>query len=849
MSNFRKKRNARPSVMYRPMAIAALVASGVLQPLLLPVLAAGVSAGTTISNTATANYKDDNNNSFDATSNTVKITVAPVSGLTVKPTGITDVDGGAVEQGDSLEYGFDVKNVGNTPADIYIPGVSSVKVTNLTPTNVLVDIGAGFVNLTTFPGGIITGVAPDAVIKVKVVGTVPTSGITAGDKITVILGDTGPNDNGSTTQNVVDGTDGSNAQEVRTVFTLGTPTSPADNKEASGSQFVPFATSVTPQAFALLKKTVASVAPNTPSGSDDVITYNLNLSVLNTSPNGSLTPAALEGTNIKLDGVATSKKILVSDAVPVGTVLDAIPAAPTGWALVYSTDAVETTIPTAATGGLTNAGWISHSITPLTAGTLATVKRIGFVYTGTVTATSTLTSLLPGYTPPTAFAFNVKTTGLPVNGGTVNNIAQVFGQTVGDTSATPKVVYDESGDANPNNFDDFGNPGPNFDPAKDTGKADPTNQGVDSKGDNTGSGDKGEDIQTVITGIVASTTDSIFNGPNGVPNAIGPTDVNDDFTNKSTAVPAGTDPTTLLTSIPLTSFTNTVSNPSTVTLSNVTVQPISPSQAETADGIATTGQYGTDTSIPVGTVVTVTDLTAGSTKTATYTYGATGFTLTSGTPVNFGGLAPNATASYRVDVKLPDSLVTPLAAVAIPLVAFPDDNLVASIGYTGELTNNITLDRVYTGYVKLLKEARILAADKITIIQDWTDAAAATTPGTLNSKITPGQYIEYRITYQNISTPAPSAGSGNVILNANSFTLTEDGAAAVGGNTNSWATTTLHQRATTATFGTVNYFTGTSLIGSSDPADGSDVSKYQNVLSSPLAPAAQGTFQFRRLVK
>jgi hypothetical protein len=72
MSNLKKKRSDRPMVAYRPLMIAALVAGGVMQPLLRPVLAAGVPAGTTISNTATATYTDDNNKSYDATSNTVQ---------------------------------------------------------------------------------------------------------------------------------------------------------------------------------------------------------------------------------------------------------------------------------------------------------------------------------------------------------------------------------------------------------------------------------------------------------------------------------------------------------------------------------------------------------------------------------------------------------------------------------------------------------------------------------------------------------------------------------------------------------------------------------------------------------
>jgi hypothetical protein len=105
----KKRRNDRLNPLYRPLVLATLMAGGILQPL-MPVLAAGVAAGTGISNTATATYKDDSNNSFNATSNTVTVTVAEIAGLLAASSGVTDVDGGAVEAGDTLEYLFTVTN-------------------------------------------------------------------------------------------------------------------------------------------------------------------------------------------------------------------------------------------------------------------------------------------------------------------------------------------------------------------------------------------------------------------------------------------------------------------------------------------------------------------------------------------------------------------------------------------------------------------------------------------------------------------------------------------------------------------------------------------------------------------
>ncbi|NJN39367.1 MAG: hypothetical protein HC790_12745 [Acaryochloridaceae cyanobacterium CSU_3_4] len=67
-------------------------------------MAAGTPAGTDISNTATATY-DDNNPAtpeINATSNTVNIQVAEVAGVIAVAQTPEDVNGNAVEAGDTL---------------------------------------------------------------------------------------------------------------------------------------------------------------------------------------------------------------------------------------------------------------------------------------------------------------------------------------------------------------------------------------------------------------------------------------------------------------------------------------------------------------------------------------------------------------------------------------------------------------------------------------------------------------------------------------------------------------------------------------------------------------------------
>ena len=175
-----------------------------------------------------------------------------------------------------------------------------------------------------------------------------------------------------------------------------------------------------------------------------------------------------------------------------------------------------------------------------------------FYFNGTIGATGTTL---------TGLKFTVVSSGVTSANNTVSNIAQVFGQTVGDPAPTPQIIYDESGDANPNNFNDDNSPpvadGSDYIPGTDTGIAnDPDADGVDTFGNNTGTGPDGE-----LNVITISPTDDILNGTQGRPDAIGPIDDNDDFTNKSTPTPpAGTNPTDLFDPAEIT-FNNSLKNP------------------------------------------------------------------------------------------------------------------------------------------------------------------------------------------------------------------------------------------------------------------------------------------------
>jgi hypothetical protein len=881
MSRLHPRNRSNP--FYRPLAIAALVSAGILQPL-LPVFAAGTSAGSVISNTATASYTDPNGQVLNSTSNQVTITVAEVAGLSTTFVAKSDVNGGAVGAGDTLNFDFQVTNTGNKATDIYIPHTAAdLTLQNLTFGSVQYSTDGG----TTYQAvpaatGLVSGVAPDASILVRVMGTVPAN-LVPGNKITVQLGKTGDFTNPLAPLNTQNRTDiapnpgetdiGGEANDVRTVG--GAPVNGQREAAALSTPF-DFANTIKPLALAIVKKRNVSVVGNDPTkANDDKITYELGLDVANTAPLGSgFDPASLEGTPIKLGGAVVTR-ILVSDRIPTGTKLDSVDfaAIPAGWQPVYATDS---NAPVQAAGS-TETDW-----TLLTPANLATAQtsatRIGYIYTGTLNPGASISSL----------KFTVVTSGLTAaSNAVVANIAQVFGQTADEPGNS--IVYDESGDSSPNNFngstpplDGTGKPAPSgtyYDPTiSASGIANPATDGIDTGNNNGGSGPNGEDNVVSIT----LTSDTILNGPNGAPSAKGPNDENDDFSNASTALPAALNTSapgaSNVTATPV-NFTNTVNNPSaTATLSNVTLQPISPSQAEGADGIATIGQYGSNTSIPNGTLVTIKfdpDGIPGSgdEREATYSYtSAGGFTAVSsktGTtadptfkPVNTGTLAPGQSINYTTVVALPGSLPV-LNGYAIPVVAFPDDNVnpVTGIGngFTNETTNNITLDRVYTGYMQLSKEARILSADGVTpidpastVIPNATLAQGANSgwAASFNAAVTlqPGQFIEYRIKYNNIS--GPSGGSGNSVLTANNFTINEDGVA----GPNTWSASTTHQQSTSVGAGTVKYYNGSTVAQNgtaaapNDPINDYPITRYENN-AGQVAPGANGQFQFRRKLK
>jgi hypothetical protein len=278
---------------------------------------------------------------------------------------------------------------------------------------------------------------------------------------------------------------------------------------------------------------------------------------------------------------------------------------------------------------------------------------------------------------------------------------------------------------------------------------------------------------TDLSPIVVTTllqTGSVLNGPSGQPGAVGPTNNNDDYTNKSvnTGI-AGVAPGGVTTAAGTVSFVNTVQN----------------------SGNANDSFTLTVTSFPVGATVVVNGVTVVLNGAAT------------GTPVAPLAISFGASANYTVDVTLP--LGTVVLTGYDTVIRATSANTIAS--------TNDTIDRVYTGFVRLVKTAIVTNA---TGVGGPTDSV-------------PGAVITYAITYTNVSS---SGGTGNVTLTATNIVITENGASLP----NNWATFTDH------------------VVGASDTLGGVIVGDAvgSNLLTDTIASLTagqSGVFTFLRQIK
>ena len=844
MTHTRRSLTCRQSQLFRSLIATAFIANGFF-PFVAPALAEGTKAGQTISNTATATYNDPNNpnTTLNTTSNPVVVTVAEVAGITISNVGVVDsTPADVIKVGDTLTYTFAIKNVGNDPTRFRIPNLATTT-GPVVAGNLSYSINGSY---TQIPGTeVITSSIPvGGTVLVQVPVTVQ-AGANANDAINVKIGDT-PNN----AQNVLRVNNGGD------VYTVDNPDAPTiideipgvpinGTREASNTQISTVGSTPATNNMSLatlLKTNTYSNNNTTNSITDDTITYNLSLRVEGSDVTGlGITPQPLTGFSMTVTGLnnnVASNYILVSDAIPAGTVLSAaLTNVPTGWTAVYSTVAATNVKPTDAA-----AAWTT------TAPALGTVTRVGFV------RDTTATSDIPAGTTVTGFAIPLAITGTPTT-LTINSIAQLVGQTPG---AGGLPVYDESGDQNPSNYS--GSAGNMTPGAASTngilptdaaavlaniidGVANPITQGIDTNNNNTGTGPGGEDNQLIIS--VVTTTTGVLNGPVGEADATGPDGTtNTDFTNKSSLIPAGTNPGSTIDPAPVT-FSNTVQNDTGAT-ATVTLAPTVP--ANKFD-------------LPTGTRVTI----SRNSDSAVYQYSQTAaipFTLITGTQISIPNVAANGTVNYGVEVDLP-------AGTKLSTDTLPDYTGDTEWGYPVPITatigsaTNITIDRVYTGFLQLLKFSQILLGTGPAVIGNqgsYNSTPAYTNPATglvIDPDPTvadeartpyPGNIIQYEIRYKNIST-AQGTGTDNVILQAENVVITEDGTLSTvpGDGKNNWAKDNDGDGIIdTSNMASATTGVPTLSIVTVPAGDVVDVTKYTGTRSELVAPQESGTFNFQR---
>lgn len=401
--------------------------------------------------------------------------------------------------------------------------------------------------------------------------------------------------------------------------------------------------------------------------------------------------------------------------IPLGTELATGQTFPTG--TEYSTTALST-LPNAAT-------WSSSAPS-----NLSTVRRVRIPLAASI-APSTCTAVFPLQVTVTINNAN-------------NAIYAIFESFANNQIAA--VVTDQSGDTFTNRGDgnaDFNEPL--------FGQSPTSNQGIQ--------------LPTLLLRV-----GNVLIGPQGAPNANGPTGNNDDYTNRSvfTGI-AGVPPGGTTTASGVIVFTNTVQN----------------------TGNANDTYTLTAPTVPSGYTVEIS------------TNNGSSWTTVSGGGSTTISIAFGAMADIQVRVTAPSGQTV--------LTGF--ETVIRAVSGLTSTNRNDTIDRLYTGYVRMVKAFTV---------NNTTGVGAAT-------DAVPGAEITYTISYQNISS---SGGTGNSTLTASNVLITENGSVAP----NNWASFTNHVVGATDTLG--GTITGDALN-----------STVLTDLIPTLAPGQNGVFTFKRVIR
>ena len=415
---------------------------------------------------------------------------------------------------------------------------------------------------------------------------------------------------------------------------------------------------------------------------------------------------------VTLNGAPPPPQVYIIAPVPARTVLKSGQSFPAG--TLYTTDPL-TTAPLSAT-------WSSSAPVPLS-NTTRLAFPVGASLAGGNTCSASINMVV---TVNTGIDASVP----------IDEIGDVFGR-----NTVNATITDQSGDNTPNNGDgnaDF-----------DEGYTPESGEGV---------------IQQTLLSQIGS----VLIGPSGAAGAVGPTDNNDDYTNKSvnTGI-AGIAPGGATDDFGQIIFVNTVQN-----------------TGNTADTFTLDAP-----TVPAGFTVEIS------------TDGGTNYTTVSGGGSVSLAVAYGASANIHVRITEP--------AGNTVLTGF--DTVIRATSTATPAANNRTIDRLYTGFVRLLKSFTVSNA---------TGVGGATDP-------VPGAVITYSIAYENISTSNGDASC--VKLTAQNLIITEDGLAAP----NNWGTYTTH--------------TGTASDSGSGVVVIVSPTQYTDTIAS-LGPGASAVFSFQRSI-
>jgi hypothetical protein len=415
---------------------------------------------------------------------------------------------------------------------------------------------------------------------------------------------------------------------------------------------------------------------------------------------------------------------------------------------------------TIAVSGVTlNASTQVYIIAPIPANTVLKAGQAfpaGTLYSTTGLGTAPLSAVWNSGVPPpntTRLAFPV---GVTLGGGAISAAINMIVTVNNGINAS--TIIDEIGDV-------FGK--------------NSLNQGISDQSDDltANNGDGNADFNEGYSagpghGVILRTTlvqtGSVLIGPSGAAGAVGPTDTNDDYTNKAvnTGI-AGVAPGGVTTASGQIVYVNTIQNTGNA------------NDTFTLDAPTVPAGFTVEISTDGGT--TYTNVSAGQSVTLAITWGS----------------------SANINVRITEP------AGKTVLTGF--DTVVRATSANTPASFNRTIDRLYTGFVRL---------DKSQSVANGTGVGAAT-------DAVPGAVITYSITYTNVSTS--NGGAGCVKLTASNVVITEDGLAAP----NNWGTYTTNNGAP------------------SDSGSGVVVTvsatKYTDTIAS-LAAGATGTFTFKRAI-